>query len=51
MELFVTLVSGFQPLSNITKNSILGVNGVLDPTLASYDFLLILGGMTETSTG
>ena len=43
MELFVTLVSGFQPLSNITKNCIFGVNRVLDPALASCEFLLILG--------
>ena len=43
-ELFVTLVKGFR-LSNITKNYILVVNEVLDSTLASYEFLLILGGI------
>lgn len=41
-DLFVTLVKAFQALSNITKNSILGVNAVLDSAVASNEFLLIL---------
>ena len=31
MELFVTIVNGFKPLTIITKRSILDVAGVLDP--------------------
>ena len=31
MELFVIIVNGFQPLTIITKCSILDVAGVLDP--------------------
>ena len=30
MELFVTLVNGFEPLTNVTKNSMLDAFGVLD---------------------
>ena len=36
MELFVTLLNGFQPLTNVTKNPILDVMGVLDPSLLLY---------------
>ena len=34
---FVALVSGFQPLTNVTKNSILGAAGTLDPALERYN--------------
>ena len=37
MELFVALVSGFQLLTNVTKNSIIGVTGVLDQPMEYYD--------------
>ena len=33
MEHFVIIVNGFQPLTNITKSSILDVAAVLDPPL------------------
>ena len=33
MELFVIIVNGFQPLTIITKSSILDVAAVLDPPL------------------
>ena len=33
MELFVTLVNGLQTLTNVTKNSILDVAGLLDTPL------------------
>ena len=33
MKALVALVSGFQPLTNVTKNSIFGVAGELDPPL------------------
>ena len=33
IELFVTLFNGFQSLTNVTKNYILDVMGVLDPSL------------------
>ena len=33
MELFVTLFNNFQSLTNVTKNSILDVMGVLDPSV------------------
>ena len=33
MKLFVALVSGLQPLTKVTKNSILGNAAVLDPPL------------------
>ena len=33
MELFVTILDGFQSLTNVTKNYILDVMGVLDPSL------------------
>ena len=33
MELFVTLLNDFQSLTNVTKNYILDVMGVLDPSL------------------
>ena len=33
MELFVTVVNGFQPLTIIRKSPILDVAGVLDPPL------------------
>ena len=32
MELFMTLLNGFQSLTNVTKNYILDVMGVLDPS-------------------
>ena len=35
MELFLTMVNGFQPLTNATKNSILAVMGILDLALGS----------------
>ena len=36
MELFVIIVNGFQPLTIITKRSILDVAAVLDPPLHIY---------------
>ena len=36
MEIFVTLLIGFQLLTNVTKNPILVVVGVLDPSLLLY---------------
>ena len=36
MELFVTLLNGFQPWTNDTKSPILDVLGVLDPSLLLY---------------
>ena len=33
MKLFVTFVNGFQPLTNLTKNSMLDVAGVLETSL------------------
>ena len=36
MERFVITVNGFQPLTIITKRSILDVAAVLDPPLFSY---------------
>ena len=33
MDLFMTLLNGFQPLTNVTKNYILDVMGVLDLSL------------------
>ena len=33
MELFVMIVNGFQPLTIITKSSILDVEAILDPPL------------------
>ena len=33
MELFVTLVNGLQPLTNLSKSSILNVSGYLDAPL------------------
>ena len=35
LELFVTLVNGFQPLANATKNSIFAVGRVFDLPLSS----------------
>ena len=37
MELFVIIVNGFQPLTVITKCSILDVAAVLNPPLGIYD--------------
>ena len=38
MKVFVVLlVCGLQPSTNVTKNSILGVAGVLDPPLELYN--------------
>ena len=36
MKPFDTIVGGFQLLTNVTKNSILGVAGVLDPPQKHY---------------
>ena len=36
MELFVALLNDFQPLTNVSKNSILDVAGVLSPSLFLY---------------
>ena len=36
MELFVIIVSGFQPLTVITKCSVLDVVAALDPPLSEY---------------
>ena len=33
MKFFVTLVNGFQPLTNVTKNSMLDLAGVLETPL------------------
>ena len=37
MELFVKLVSCFQPLTNFTKNHNIGAMGVLNEPLESYN--------------
>ena len=37
MELFVTLVSSFQPLTNFTKNSNIGAMGVVNASLEYYN--------------
>ena len=37
MERFVIIVNGFQPLTIISKHSILDVAAVLDPPLTTYD--------------
>ena len=37
MELFVTLVSSFQPLTNFTKNPNIGDMGVLNAPLEYYN--------------
>ena len=42
MELFVIIVNGVQPLTIITKCSILDVAAVLDPPLATYSSLIII---------
>ena len=39
MERFVILVNGFQPLTIITKRSILDVVVVLDPSLSPYQII------------
>ena len=39
MEAFIALVSGFQPLTNITKNPISKVAGVLGPRMERYNVL------------
>ena len=37
MKFFVTLVNGFQPLINVTKNSMLDVAGILEtPLIVTY---------------
>ena len=41
MERFVIIVNGFQPLTIITKRSILHVAAVLDPSMTSSCFCLI----------
>ena len=41
MKFFVvSLVCGLQPSTNVTKNSALGVAGVLDPPLELYNVFL-----------
>ena len=40
MELFVTLLNGLQALTNVTKNSILDVVGVVGPSLLLYKTIL-----------
>ena len=42
MECFVIIVNGFQPLTVITKHSILDVAAVLDPPLI-YVYMLLIG--------
>ena len=37
VKLFLTLVRDFKLLTDFTKNSILGVTGVLDPSLENYN--------------
>ena len=37
MECFVIIVNGFQPLTIITKRSILDVAGVLDPPVLGHN--------------
>ena len=37
MKPFVALIGGFQPLSNVAKNSISEVVGVLYPPLGHYN--------------
>ena len=37
MIFFDTLVGGFQPLTNVAKNSLLGDAGVLNPLLEHYN--------------
>ena len=41
MELFVTLLNGFQVLTNVTNNHILHVAGVLNPSLLLYLKILL----------
>ena len=36
MKPFHALVRDFEPLTNVTKNSVSGVAGVLDPSLEHY---------------
>ena len=43
MELFVITLNGFQPLTIITKSSILDVAAVLDPPLGMTSFLRLVG--------
>ena len=51
MERFVIIINGFQPLTIITKRSILDVAAVLDPPLAifSSNFESNRKKMTQTS--
>ena len=44
MELFVRIVNGFQPLTIITKWSILDFAAVLDPPLSIFFFLAFFSG-------
>ena len=37
MELFMTIVSSFQPLTNFPKNPKIGAMGVLNPPLEYYN--------------
>ena len=41
MDLSVTLVKGFQPVTNIAKNSVLDIAGVQNLPLKNCDFTLI----------
>ena len=41
MELFVTLLNDFQALTNVSKNHILDVEGVLDPSMLLYIKILL----------
>ena len=47
MELFVIIVNGFQPLTIITKCSILDVAAVLNPPLGIYDITSIIKHFTN----
>ena len=42
MERFVIIVNGFQPLTIITKRSILNVAAVLDPPLLFMEISLLI---------
>ena len=46
MQLFVALVNGLQPLTNVTKNSILDIVGVLDTPLNAA--LSVTGSLLST---
>ena len=50
MERFVIIVNGFQPLTIITKRSILDVAAVLDPPLEPYEGIKIVIDDYDDST-